>query len=160
MNNIYVKVFLSIIVVFIWGAVINKFFFSQKNLLTANQNIVEMPTIKPKKKKKYELNLINRNPFGENYSFKKKEKSSQKEKINKILSTKISPAENIKAVVKYFGYVKSNTANHKVVLFSIDNKLFKVKEKSSVKKIKIIKAYSDSLIINNRGKKQTIKKNK
>jgi hypothetical protein len=119
-----------------------------------------MPTIKPKKKKKYELNLINRNPFGENYSFKKKEKSSQKEKINKILSTKISPAENIKAVVKYFGYVKSNTANHKVVLFSIDNKLFKVKEKSSVKKIKIIKAYSDSLIINNRGKKQTIKKNK
>jgi hypothetical protein len=49
MNNIYVKVFLSIIVVFIWGAVINKFFFSQKNLLTANQNIVEIPKIKTKK---------------------------------------------------------------------------------------------------------------
>lgn len=145
-----INIFLVIFLVFIWGAVIKKYFLKKevkrvekKRILYSNNNYIN-------KKDTFKLEITNLNPF-------KLKKEKVLKKIIKKNKTNVE-IQKSKKTYKYYGFVKSKKNKSKLILLRVDNKLYRKREREKIGDITILKAYSDSLFIRESLNKIVIKK--
>lgn len=146
----------------IWGNVIFKFFGKgktiQQNDITSNQFLPNKDISSLIQKTPFELNIINTNPFGEtkiNFYIKKKDVTDA---TNKTTSKILKKPELIWPTISYYGFVKNDINDTKLVLLKINNKFYRKREKELIEDLKIISAFSDSVIVSVSKEKRTIKK--
>lgn len=95
------------------------------------------------KKKAYQLDIKNDNPFLESTKQAKKvvENIDQVKTKRKLAKSKTTLWPSI----AYYGFVKSNDSKNKRVVVKINSKIYKKREHDKVSDILILKAYKDSL---------------
>ena len=161
MNKKYLNSTLIVLLIVIWGGVFYKYFGSKKHAdggLKVVSFISNYNHDYAVAKDTFQLKLINRDPFGVNYKFKRKSKGK----------TRITnPKKNIKQKVKksivwptitYHGFVKGEHKKTRLILVKINKKLYRKREQQMVGDIILTKAYNDSLIVSLNKNIKTIKK--
>lgn len=161
MKKKYLNIVLVIVLIFVWGSIIRKYFGNKGS----KDNIVEIPTAignynydDKKSKDTFKLKLTNTNPF-----------KTTKRRLKKITTTSNNvPKSNTvkkkesKPVVwpkmTYHGFVKSNDKTTKLVILKVNDKLYRKREKEKIDQLLVVKAYEDSLILLNNNESKTIKR--
>lgn len=138
------NIFLSILLIVIWGGIIYKYFF--KKSIVENDDLVEsnitgnfIPT--DKVRDTLVLEFSGRDPFLD-------AKPIKKTVVPKTTSPKIykKPEANIIwPQIQYYGFVKSNNSKNELVVIKIDGKLYKARNKENIDELKILRTYSDSV---------------
>lgn len=104
-----------------------------------------------------ELYLPTRSPFGEPNKVKKVRSKTQSQKSKNI---KKEPTKKQWPRIAYFGFVKNSANNQKLAVVKVNNNLFRKREGDYLDdELKILKAYSDSIIVSYDKDLKTIKRN-
>lgn len=105
----------------------------------------------------FELNLENKDPFNASIAFKKAEGNTPvKSKAVKTQPDK----ELVWPRIEYYGFVKGKQNVDKMVLIKVNKALLRKREHESIADLKIVKAYSDSIIVSLNQNHKTIKRKK
>ncbi len=153
MNKRLLNGVLLVLMVVIWGLVLNKYFPFFKS---DNQNAVSIveakePIMMEFSKDTFDLNKVLKDPFlGVTTKPKRTNSSTVKKKKVVIQKTKKKPI--IKKSTKwpkfaYFGSIKGSGNRDKLVLVKINNKLMKIKQGDEVQDVLLKKVYRDSILI-------------
>jgi hypothetical protein len=150
------NIFLILFFILIWGGVINKFFIKKSILKEEEKFQLNYATNFSSPKDTFLLELTNLNPFKIKQGIRKPLKTKQVFKKKKI-NYKVNPKEK-KNIFQYFGYVKANTSQSKLVLISVNGTLYRKREMDNIDNVTILIAYGDSLIIRDGNQNRTINK--
>ncbi|GGD07610.1 hypothetical protein [Hyunsoonleella pacifica] len=148
MNKKHLNIILLGLLLVIWGAVLYKYFGKPSVIENTINNTPKHFAYSPKatfSKDTFMLQLINTNPFK---TAKKSKKTNSKSKKAHQSSVKVKPKTktNLKwPKIKYHGFVKSNNQNTRLILLTLDNTLYRKREKEIINGITLIKAHNDSL---------------
>lgn len=159
MNRKYLNSILIVLLIVIWGSVIYKY-FGKQHTNSKSQEFVDasMPFEYNSKMTKdtFKLELINTNPFKVLKKIKTSivskpslPKKTQKKVVNPIIKW---------PTITYHGFVKGDGKTTRLILLKIENKLYRKREKETIKEVTLIKAHNDSLIVMFNNSKKTIKK--
>ena len=146
MNKKNLNIFLSMLLIVIWGGIIYKYFF-KKNIVE-NNNLVEsnitgnfIPA--EKVRDTLVLEFSGRDPF-------LNAKPVKKVVPKKTTSPKIYKKPQVNIIwpqIEYYGFVKSNNSKNELAVIKIDGKLYKARNKENIDELKILRTYSDSVEI-------------
>jgi hypothetical protein len=154
------NIILLVLLIVIWGGVIYKHFGRSIVVKGTPENISGQLLDITKKnfvKDTFQLHLTNKNPF----KTAKPSSHTKPKAITKPL-IKVKPKARTKPKwpnMTYHGFVKGNKNNTRLVLLKIDNKLYRKREKETIKGITLIKVYNDSLKVSYQNNIKHIKKN-
>lgn len=160
MNKKHLNITLIILLVIIWSSVFYKYFGGEKafeenlylnNVGSSNAKEYGIP------KDTFQLKLISKDPFGVN---RIKRHSISKPSTKKIVK-EVKPVLDKKLVwptISYHGFVRSENNTTRLILLKIDNRVYRKREKETVKEITLVTAYKDSLIISLNDNTKTIKR--
>jgi hypothetical protein len=146
-------------VLIIWIIVIKRsfnFFGSKKEEVAISITPpTNLPTFKFEKDT-FLISNFDRDPFLDKHS-KKTKTSTLKPRINHKqpvkTKKKVFIADNTNwPKLKYFGYLKGNNQSEKLAVIKIDGKLHRVREKSNIDDIGVLKVYKDSVSLKRNGK--------
>jgi hypothetical protein len=147
---------------FIWGAIGYTIFshLHQNNSFAEVDYIPFTPTVKDTIIRSYTLLANYRDPFRSYHpSVKKEKKSSEKPKEEPVVTR--NRRRNRQRVywpqVKYNGLITNN--NNHVALLQISNRNYLLKEGDEKDRIKLLKLYPDSVVLEYEGEPKTISKN-
>lgn len=143
------NIFLFFLLIFIWGAIIKKYFIKQDDILVDNEvkklNLSSQGYFM-KSKADFNLNILV-NPFkkskinNQKKSIKVSDRKSSKFKANsRDSNSKIQFPE-----VKYYGFVKRKKSKNPLILIKIDGKLHRIKPNERVNGVSIISVNKDSV---------------
>lgn len=156
MKKKLLNITLITIMLFIYGSIFKK--CSNSNKINSHNKIENTVNnvVYNINKDTFSLILTNKNPFtiSKPNNSKPVVKTTNPNNKNKLkLKSFVSWPK-----IKYYGFVKSETQITKLSLLQIDNKLIKIRENEIVEDIKIVKAYSDSIILSLNNSKKTFLK--
>jgi len=161
MEKKYLNIILVVILVIIWGSIINKYFgkkTTDNNMVALNPLISNYTYSQEMSKDTFQLKLINTNPF---------KASIKKNKSKMVLNNNMQKKKNLKKgtdknvpwpTISYHGFVKGEDKKTKLVILKVNNRLYRKREKEKINELLVVKAYKDSLIISNNKELKTIKK--
>lgn len=156
MNKKYLNIILIILLCFIWGSVIYKYFIKNESLkeqhqevinLNANYNYVVI-------KDTFKLNINNKDPFkvSKNKFYSKIVKPLEKKALKK--STK---SNTLWPNISYYGFVRGEKNKTKLALIEVNNRLYRKRENEKIEDLYLLKAYGDSVIVSLNNNTKTIK---
>jgi len=141
--------------VVIYASIFFKFFGEKEVIENHNSNlsyIAQKPFKKENKKTTFQLNIPSRDPFlNKIYASNKTKKKSpvKKSRINDI-----EPVFNW-PTIKYYGFLKNKENKTRMVVLKVRNKMYRLREKSTIGDIKIENAYGDSIILKHKKELKT-----
>jgi hypothetical protein len=148
-----------VLVVIIYASIFIKVFgFFQSDPSTHQEvlNSTYSKSVKASKKDAYHLNLINKNPFqttiARKHSKTPLKQPSMPHRAIKPKSALLWPK------ITYYGFVKSNNVDKKRVVLKINDTLYKKKEFDKINKLRIVKAFEDSIQIKYQNSTKTFKR--
>lgn len=150
MQNKQINIMLIVIVLALWGTVlykyVNRFFFDEE--IVYQQSEFSIPITKIEKDT-FELQPLNRDPFLGKVVLKKEVKQINKKNIIKPVIKKVKEPIIIKPfpIVQYFGYIKSQENNQKLILLKINNRLKRVRLNDNVDGLIVKQIYKDSVVV-------------
>ena len=60
--------------------------------------------------------------------------------------------------LQYYGYLQADSRSEKMALIKIDGKLHRIREKTTVESIQVMKVYKDSVVLKRDGSRKVIAK--
>lgn len=159
MNKKHLNSILIVLLLIIWGSVIYKY-FGNKTIVIHPNAITNTPLNKANLtivKDTFNLNIIAEDPF----------RISKKKALVKAVNTSISKNGSVKKKlpttvnwpsISYYGFVKGEQKDTKLVLIKINNRLYRKRELNTINDVTIVKAYSDSITVSFNKNKKTIQK--
>ena len=148
------------LVLIIWGGVFWKYFghkgtpneimeYSDITVNKQNYNII---------KDTFSLHLASRDPFEISQRVIRTGNKHQIENKPKPV-TKPKPKENVVwPTITYHGFVKGENNDTRLILLKVENRLYRKREKETIKDITLIKAFNDSLVVSMNNINKTIKR--
>lgn len=162
MNKRYLNGVLIVFLIAIWGSVIYKYFVKKTVVLQEskiygdiNYNVDHTIT-----KDTFTLSLNDRDPF--KASRKRTSQAKQQKQQQSKASGKTKNSKPIKSLVwpriEYYGFVKSAQNETKMALIKVNGKIHRKREKETVDELRIVKAYSDSIVVSFNKENKIIKR--
>ena len=145
----------------IWGGVFYKYFGgskSSKKNIEAIDSISNYEQVYNIAKDTFQLELMERDPFGISDGIKKKIPTEKPVNKPKVIVKPVVNKSMVWPTITYHGFVKGESKTTPLVLLKIDNRLYRKRERETVDNIILVKAYSDSLIVSLNNNTKTIKK--
>lgn len=140
------NIFLSILLIVIWGGIIYKYFFKKsviENVDSVESHIAGNFIPIDKVRDTLVLEFSGRDPF-------LNAKPIKKVVVPKTTSPKTYKKPEVNIIwpqIQYYGFVKSNNSKNELVVIKIDGKLYKARNKENIDELKILRTYSDSVEI-------------
>ncbi|MDK2772179.1 MAG: hypothetical protein KYX68_08155 [Flavobacterium sp.] len=162
MKKKQINIALIIIVLALWGTVFYKYvnrFFSNDNEIVYNQTEFSLPITKIEKDT-FELKLLERDPFLAKTMLKRESNSIVKKALNKPVFKK-TPVPIINKpfpIVQYFGYIKSQDKNQKLILLKVNDRLKRVRLKDNIDGLVVEQIYKDSVVLRYNNSAKSISK--
>ena len=158
MNKKYLNSILIVLLVAIWGGVIYKYFVKKDTVLPDNaiqsKGMAIDYTIA---KDTFVLQLNNRDPFKASKRRRAQSNTTQQGKANGNRTTK--PKQTLVwPNIQYYGFVKSTENKTRMALVKINNRLHRKREQQIIDDVKLVKAYSDSIIVLFNKEKKTVRR--
>lgn len=147
---------LIVLTLFVWGSVFFKF-FGHKNpeIEYTEYNKMSIVDYSKKTSKDTFYLKIESNPF----KLKKKSIVQTPKKTITTVSKKNQTPKNVSwPKITYHGFIKSSSNTTKLALLKIDNKVYRTRELETIDDLKIVKAFSDSIIVSLNNQEKTILK--
>ncbi len=162
MKKKYLNIALFVLLIIIWGATFYKYFGRSSEKIPAITNDNVFSKLQPELqevKETYQLNIVNEDPFKTSKPFYSTSIVKPTKGNKKKVVSKSKANTSIKwPTITYYGFVKGDRQNTRLVLLKIDNRIYRKRELETVKELKILKAYNDSLVISLNNNKKTIKR--
>lgn len=141
------------LVAFIWGAIIIQVVgaFSDEDLIISNTGDVSVTPIETKEREKFNLDIVERDPFlGKAYRPKKK--------VNRTASvSKVKKNPLVWPSIRYKGVVSGQSNANAIYLIEINGNDQLMKLKQTVSEVTLHKALSNSIRIRYKGKTKDFK---
>lgn len=153
MKKKFLNGFLLVVLIFIWGAVIYKYFGFDINSTNKTDELSNMPEksftkaiSSPTDSFEPKLKIIN--PFKVSQPLKFEKEDTEEYKLSLNLRSTLSISSNVVwPSIKYYGFVKSEQYDSKLIVFSINGKMYREREKTEILGFSLFKATQDSLIM-------------
>lgn len=159
MNKKYLNIVLIVLLVFIWGSVLYKYFGSKSFDV---QTSSDMALISPAKanfsvaKDSFVLILNDKDPFGIS---KRRNKPPEISKPSNLgLKKKSEPKNVVWPSISYYGFVRGEQKATRLVLIKVNNRVWRKRETEKIDEVTIVKAFSDSVIVSFNKQHKTIKR--
>lgn len=157
MNKKYLNSILIVLLALIWGGVIYKYFIKKKTVLPENaMQSNSMAIDYTIAKDTFVLRLNNRDPFKASKRRRTQSNTTQAKPSggNRIKQLKTIVWPNI----EYYGFVKSTQNKTRMALVKVNGRLHRKRERETIDDVKLVKAYSDSIIVMLNKEKKTVKR--
>lgn len=159
LNRRKINKYLIAALALIWGSLAFKFFapFFKKNevVVTADMLLNKQPLVL-KERDTFSLILPKRDPFLDKQTILKTPKVS---KIKSKTPVKLKRAINKPwPVIKYFGFVKSNTRSQRLGLLKISGKLYRVNVSDTVEELKVLEITAEDISLRIGNDKRSFRK--
>jgi hypothetical protein len=158
MNKKYLNSILIVLLALIWGGVIYKYFVKKKTVLPENAlQSKSMAIDYTIAKDTFVLRLNNRDPF----------KASKRRRVQSNTTQQAKSSSNRakqpkKALVwpniQYYGFVKSAQNKTRKAHVKINGRLHRKRERETIDNVKLVKVYSDSIIVMFNREKKTVRR--
>lgn len=143
---------LLIAVIGIWGTIAKRFIgnsFSDEIEPNSIKNVVEFKPNYENKKDTFSIQQVKKDPFlGQLTTPKRKNKSK----------TKKYPKDSLRVKISYSGMVKKQQSKDQVFVININQQQYLLKKGQKVKDVKLLFGNQNNIVVLNKGKRQTIKK--
>lgn len=151
-------------VLVIWVFVLKRAFSIWGKESEGVRNLVENATpakIPYFEKDTFKLLVLYRDPFLE-YRSERKLKVTDKvtrPRVQKNTAPKVAKASKTQwPKLQYYGYLQADSRSEKMALIKIDGKLHRIREKTTVESIQVMKVYKDSVVLKRDGSRKVIAK--
>ncbi len=158
MDKKYLNIILIVLLIAIWGGVIYKHFTKKKIELPENEiKSKSMAIDYTIAKDTFVLQLNTRDPFKASKNRRSQNNTTQQAKPSGNRTTK--PKQTLVwPNIQYYGFVKSTPNKTRMALVKINNQLHRKREKQTIDDVKLVKAYSDSIIVLFNKEKKTVRR--
>lgn len=158
MNKKYLNSILIVLLVAIWGGVIYKYFIKKK--IAAPENALHskgMAIDYTIAKDTFVLQLNSRDPF--KASKRRRTQSNTTPQTKSSTNRAKQPKKTLVwPNIQYYGFVKSAPNKTRKALVKINNRLHRKREREVIDEVKLVKAYSDSIIVMFNKEKKTVRR--
>lgn len=163
MSKKYLNSILIVFLIVIWGSVIYKYFGKQSDKQLTSEYVNSNHNYQYDYKMvrdTFKLKLTNPNPFKASKKTLKTRtvKANNKPTKKKQVKNNVSKAKTTWPLITYHGFVKGDKKATRLILLKINNRLYRKREKETIKGVSLIKAYNDSLLVSFNNSKKTIQK--